>query len=304
MSIRIPGLLTSALLVTPLAAHAQTLDFYDSISGASTTLLNGTLGPPGSLSLESVPFSGSVTGSITLGGSTGGAYSFTLNENGDGGSGPGIQAINGFTLSGTLSPCGSNSYCDASDASIQILTNAKGAITGAAATVNDSETSYNSWGTDFMIAPTGVQVSMQGIIPGTNWGCAAADLTFSPTYPNGIYTGPTIKNCTVSVNSTQPGQWSVAPELDPTSAASALTLLLGGVVVLRAGRRVAKRSWLSFQFRRPQSGSPEPRARASTWIESYRQAVTPAKNSLAIGQPNYSSPVIVSISAPGRAMTA
>jgi hypothetical protein len=106
MSIRIPAVLASALLVAPLASQAQTLNFYDSITGTSTTLLNGTLGPPGSLSLESVPFSGSVTGSITLDGSLGGTYSFTLNENGDGGSGPGIQAINAFSLSGTLSGCG------------------------------------------------------------------------------------------------------------------------------------------------------------------------------------------------------
>jgi hypothetical protein len=241
MSIRIPALLASALLVAPLATQAQTLDFYDSISGTSTTLLNGTLGPPGSLSLESVPFSGSITGSIVLDGSVG-TYSFTLNENGDGGPGPGIQATNAFSLSGTLSSCVGPYYCGGSDAYIQILTNAHGAITGAIANVNDSEISYNSHSTDFMISPTGVQVSLQGILPAAEFyfPCEAADLTFSSTYPNGIYTGPTIKNCTVNVTSAQSGQWTVAPEIDPTSAASSLALLLGGLAVLRGRRMVPK----------------------------------------------------------------
>jgi len=120
------------LLVAPLATQAQTLDIYDSVSGTSTTLLNGTLGPPGSISLESVPFSGSVTGSITLAGSSA-TFDFTLNE--QGGVGPSINAVNQFSMSGEFSAAGSGYYFGATNnvsmGDIQILTNSRGAITGA-----------------------------------------------------------------------------------------------------------------------------------------------------------------------------
>jgi hypothetical protein len=109
--------------------------------------------------------------------------------------------------------------------------------------VNNSALSYNSYSTDFVIGPTGVQVSLVGLVPGQpEYPCGAAELTFSGTYPNGIYTGPTIKNCSVTVNSAQPGQWSVAPEIDPTSAASGLALLLGGLAAVRGRRGVLKPS--------------------------------------------------------------
>jgi hypothetical protein len=239
MSTRIPALLASALLVAPLVAQAQTLNFYDSVSGISTTLLSGTLGPPDVLPLVTVPFSGTITGSITLDGSESATFNFTLNE--QGGGGPGINAVNGFSLSAGFYSCGAGSYCG-DEGYIDILTNAKGAITGAIANVNNAPYSYNSWGTAFMIGPTGVQGTFQGIIPGTYWDCQAADLTFSPTYPNGIYTGPNIKNCNVNVSSAQSGQWSVAPEIDPTSAASGIALLLGGLAVLRGRRGLPKTS--------------------------------------------------------------
>src|SRR6202050_3768436 len=189
MSTRIPALLASALLVAPLATQAQTLDFYDSVSGTSTTLLNGTLGPPGSISLESVPFSGSVTGSIILSGSSA-TFDFTLNELGGGGAG--INAVNQFSMSGEFSAAGSGYYFGTTDnamGDIQILTNSRGAITGATVDLTGDEygTATQS---QLTIVATGVTGAYQGFIPpSTGYACTAAPLTFSGTYPNGIYTG-------------------------------------------------------------------------------------------------------------------
>jgi len=203
------GLMALALLVAPLAAQAQTLEFYAGISGTSTTLLRWTLGPPDTLPLVSHSFVGSITASIALNGSASATYTVALNEHGDGGPGPGIQAENAFSLTGEFGGAGSGYYMG-SEGYIQIVTDINGAITGAIVNVNNSDTSYNSFSTAFMIGPTGVDASLFGILSGEDGaGCQAAELTFSPRYPNGIYTGPNIKNCTVAVDSAKPGHWTV-----------------------------------------------------------------------------------------------
>lgn len=195
--------------IAPLAVQAQTLDFVAGITGASTTLQKWTLGPPDTLPLVSHSFVGSITASITLNGSASATYTVTLNEHGDGGSGPGIQAENAFSLTGEFDGAGSGYYMG-SEGYIQIVTDTNGAITGAIVNVNNSDTSYNSFSTDFMIGPTGVEATLFGVVPGEDGAdCQAAELTFSPRYPNGIYTGPNIKNCTVAVDSVKPGHWTV-----------------------------------------------------------------------------------------------
>jgi hypothetical protein len=148
-------------------------------------------------------------------------------------------------MSGEFSAAGSGYYFGTTDnamGDIQILTNSRGAITGA--TVDLTGVEYGTaTQSQLTIVATGVTGAYQGFIPpSTGYACTAAPLTFSGAYPNGIYTGPTIKNCNVNVSSSQSGQWTVAPEIDPTSAASGLALLLGGVAVLRGRRGVPKTS--------------------------------------------------------------
>jgi hypothetical protein len=71
------------------------------------------------------------------------------------------------------------------------------------------------------------------------------DVSFSigpqgDTYNNIVAGGPSgecIPYCGVMESNSTPGVWEVVrvPELDPTSAAAGLTLLLGVVAVLRGG---------------------------------------------------------------------
>jgi hypothetical protein len=228
------GLLAAALIAGPMAVQSQTLDFYDRVSGESATLLSGTVGPIDYLPLASAPFFGSVTGSITLDGSDA-SYDFTLTEHG-GNRGPGIDAINEFTLSGTFTDC-SGGYCvfGPPGAGFHLLTNSKGAITGA--TVNLMDDIYNGTQSNLMIGAAGVQAAYIGFIPGTSgYDCQAAELTNFTSNGEGTYTGPTIKNCSVFAGSAKAGHWSVTPEIDPASAAGGLALLIGGVLVLRSWR--------------------------------------------------------------------
>jgi hypothetical protein len=224
-------LLALAILAAPLAAQAQTLNFYDRISGTSTTLLSGTVGPVDDLPLETVPFFGSITGSITLDGSAGVSYDVTLNERGSGG--PGIFATNVFSLSGQLSSCGSAGLYCGELGNIQLLINSKGALIGAHVDVNNGEV-YHTPSSDISISsPGGTSGSFFGYLGGA--GCQAAELT-NFSNGDGTYSGPTVKNCTVTVNSAQPGHWTQTPKINPSAAVGALTLLVGGIVVFRGKR--------------------------------------------------------------------
>jgi len=62
---------------------------------------------------------------------------------------------------------------------------------------------------------------------------------FGPNYVN--YVGTTGNNAPCNVNVANPtaGVWTRAREIDPASAASGLTPLLGGLAVLRGRRKIA-----------------------------------------------------------------
>jgi hypothetical protein len=223
------------LALASVAVQAQTLDFYDRVSGSSTSLLSGTIGPLDDLPLATYPTFGTITGSITLNGSAGGTYNFGFNEHG--GNGPGIEANVNFSFGGQLYSCGADFYCSY-DGNVQILTNGKGAITGATADLSDNN--YNGPSGQMTIGPTGVAASFLGTIPGTSgFDCPAAELS-NFTGNDGTYTGPTIKDCNVNVSGNA-GHWSV-PEMDPTSAVASLMLLLGGVLVSRGRRAIDAQS--------------------------------------------------------------
>jgi hypothetical protein len=199
------GLLVSGFLAAPFAAQAQTLKFYSGVSGTSMSLLRDTVGIPDDLPLTAFPFSGFVTGSITLDGSASITFDFSLGEQGNGG--PGIDAINAFSLSGEFYSCGGGSYCS-EWGNIQILTDARGVITGA--TVNLAPAIYNGPSSQLIISQTDVEGNYDGTIPAEpEYGCWDAAVSYIGPNGKGIYTGPTIKNCTVTVNSSQPGRWIV-----------------------------------------------------------------------------------------------
>jgi hypothetical protein len=59
---------------------------------------------------------------------------------------------------------------------------------------------------------------------------------YTATYVGAVANSP----CTVNVSNSTAGVWNVtsAPEVDPSSTASALSLLIGGLCVLRGSRKV------------------------------------------------------------------
>ena len=86
---------------------------------------------------------------------------------------------------------------------------------------------------DLIINPTGTQFSLgyTDVEPGA--GCSGYSGPLITTT-----SGSTLNPCSMQLASTSAGSWK-APELDPSSAASGLTLLLGTFAVLRGRRKVA-----------------------------------------------------------------
>jgi hypothetical protein len=113
-----------------------------------------------------------------------------------------------------------------------------GALTGyidlssGAPIINLAQSANNAGVTfDLVINSTSTQFGLSyfDVAPGIN--CDYSDPLISTT-------GGSVRNpCAMQVSSTTPGSWK-APELDSSSAASGLTLLLGGLTVLRGRRKV------------------------------------------------------------------
>jgi hypothetical protein len=121
--------------------------------------------------------------------------------------------------------------CLSMDACVQ-LTSAKGTITGA--TLFFSNTGYHS---SFEFATIGTSGDSFSYEYATTSGTCE---NMVPQGPPGspYYAGPTINPCSLGVSNSKAGVWTVSvPEIDPSSAAGGLTLLLGGVAVLRARRK-------------------------------------------------------------------
>ena len=87
--------------------------------------------------------------------------------------------------------------------------------------------------------PSGYQMSANsGDVGGVGGDYAAVAVTCTASVPQGRPQG---FGCGSTGSNTTPGVWTSsatqAPEIDPASAASGLTLLLGGLAVLRGPRR-------------------------------------------------------------------
>jgi hypothetical protein len=112
-------------------------------------------------------------------------------------------------------------------------------LTGANVSFDNNVNSYNASNWLIDIGAHGDSLSYQ-------WGNEGSCLNQVPVYPPASgqgyapYTGSPVNPCTVTVSNSSVGVWSAAeaPEIDPASAVGGLTLLLGGVAVLRGRRSV------------------------------------------------------------------
>lgn len=227
---RVLGALAGYIAFAAGVASAQTtvLQYQgDIMTGTSTSLSAGQSSP----TLPTNPFIGYLTASVTLSGPLG-PTSLTLESwqvN--------LEGSNGIDLSfmGAPEPVLVNCCLSGSgfvgNNEIGITTD-DGAVTGA--TMGISVDPYHGNNAYISIGPSGDFFSYSY---GTTQG-ACENLV--PDYPGAPpYSGGTINPCSVQASNTLRGKWTVtaAPEIDPGFAGSALTLLLGTLVVLQGRRR-------------------------------------------------------------------
>jgi hypothetical protein len=228
----------AALASITASAYAQTvtLDYIDPISGTFTTLPAGWTSPePLAQPLPTTAFDGSLSGSVT----------YTLSN------GVYVLTADAFNVTGATVPQGFGSgastfsygnggpdFCDGVGSCIDVQGPA-GAPTGA--TVNLTSNEYHGSDSLLNISASGVSASYE--LGGTLGPCVDRFVP-SQTGPTMVYNGPTIAVCTITATSSDPGTWTVAsadaPEIDPGTAGSALTLLAGCVAMMRGRKRIAE----------------------------------------------------------------
>jgi hypothetical protein len=231
MNTKILGLLAVGLTAGPIAANAQTttLDYQGTVMNGISIYL--PVGQTQATPLPTANFTGTLTASLTLTGSLSAndltLVSYDINLNGR--SNGTIFSLTNITAGppdvirepGGPIFCGTTSCID--------LTTSHGAFTGA--TIDLTSFTYHSNFEHVVIGPTGDSFSFA--FGNVNGGCES----ILPAN-NAPYMGPTINPCRADASNSKAGVWTVTrtPEIDPASAVSGLTLLLGGVAVLR-GRR-------------------------------------------------------------------
>jgi hypothetical protein len=230
MNSKLLGLLAVGTLVGPIAANAQitTLEYQSNLTGNTTYLgynpipLNRETQEQFAAAFDHAPFIGNITAS------------FVIVQNGSDEFLSGGVSVMGVGYNGTNIDFGSGVLADnIRDTSqpLQLrsafgtgtidLIKSNGAITGA--TMQLYFSGYHEPEISLSISPD--DHAYVSYLDATNGLCTL----LGPDNPN---------PCTVSASSKSAGVWQVtqAPEIDPASTASGLTLLLGGVAVLR-GRR-------------------------------------------------------------------
>jgi hypothetical protein len=234
------------LAVAPIAVQAQVtvLDYQGNvITGLSTYLPSGFTTPTQTYSLPTAGYTGTVSVEITLSGSLA-ANDLTLTSfksNLAGTDGTNVSLYVGPGPLSNFTPSGSTQidFCGPGDGCIDFTTS-HGAITGA--TIGISGSTYHSAFDTLSIGPGGDSLSY--LYGSVNGGCQSVPLVHGTNSAGTVFTysGPTIRPCSINAGSSAAGTWTVtgvlaAPEIDPASAAGGLTLLLGGIAVLR-GRRL------------------------------------------------------------------
>jgi hypothetical protein len=225
MNRRFLRLFAAGLMAGPMCANAQitTLEYQsNALTGSTTYYSNPTsaylLTPQQfAASFTTTPFIGNITASLNLVG--GDSLSGVVNVMGY--NGTSIDLVFDVSAADVVGPPLTFSAYAGSNGTVD-LTTSNGAVTGATMDVDFS--SYHGPNMFLEIGPSGDSVSYT--YAGVNGPCTS----------QGSGGGP--NPCTVVASSKSAGVWQVtrAPEIDPASAASGLTLLLGGLTVL-SGRR-------------------------------------------------------------------
>jgi hypothetical protein len=226
MNSKILRLFAVGLMAGPMCANAQTatLEYQSNALTGSTTYYSNPTSPylltpqEFAASFATTPFIGNITASLNLVG--GDSLSGMVNVMGYNGTSIDL----GFDVNATNLGNASQPFSAFAGSSGTIdLIKSNGAITGA--TIDVAFSSYHGSNMFLAIGPNGDSVSYT--YAGVNGACTQQ----GAAEPN---------PCTVVASSKSAGVWLVtqAAEIDPASAASGLTLLLGGLTVLRGRRKL------------------------------------------------------------------
>lgn len=207
------AILAATLCAQAHAQQTEELTYVAPLSG-TTEVVTGPSQTPGIYNLATQPFSGDLTGSITItnGDLTSLVFTidnYTFNLLGLGGFTTPLSPLPGYPDEWLFSPGGS-------------LT-----VTGSGATLSFSLSPYHGSDVTVDVGPGGNTVEY---LYGTTQGSCE----------NGAMP-PAGTPCELTASNFVPGTWKVSeaatPELDVTGAPGALLLLLGGIAVLRGRRR-------------------------------------------------------------------
>jgi hypothetical protein len=212
MNNKILGLLAVGLMAGPIVANAQSTTY--TYQGDAFTAGGSNMNPPAGWTSINVPRNfgvGPLNGFITL--------SAPLGDN-----------LNNVSVTPT--------FVDISTGSplfrgvFTFSTNGNGAIDGWSMSLDGSVSGPGGYGL------TATSVDIGGVGGDSATMSTTCTAFFSPSLQP-----PQSFPCGSSGSNTTPGVWTSpaaqAPEMDPASAASGLTLLLGGVAVLRGRRKLA-----------------------------------------------------------------
>ena len=238
MKDRVLGLLIAMAVPAVASAQTEALDYQGYVMGGTSSVLapsymSGT--PIGGITLTKLSTTATFDAQVTFSGSVAQNDLLIVSYQVD------VTAINGnsfaaftnlgggFVGDATLNSGGALCYTtSASVAGCINLTTSGGAVTGAV--FNMSTEWLKAPNIQFAIGPDGDAFSYY-VPPVSSNGCHGS------TFYTAVYIGPANAPCAINVGNPTAGVWSVkslnAPEIDPSSAASGLTLLLGSLLVLR-----------------------------------------------------------------------
>jgi hypothetical protein len=211
MKSKILGLLAVGSMVGPITANAQSTTY--TYQGAT---LNGGLDispPAGSTSFSVPPILpvGTLSGSVTL--------SAPLGDN-----------LNNFSVTPTEITMLTGGVGLEFRSTVAFSTNGKGAIDGWSMSLAGFVGGPGGW----------TETLTSSDIGGVGGDFATISANCTAFFPPSLLP-PQSFNCGSTGSNTKPGVWTSppakTPEIDPASAASGLTLLLGGVAVLRGQRK-------------------------------------------------------------------
>jgi hypothetical protein len=237
MNTKILGLLALAIAAGPISANAQTtiLDYQGYVMGGTSQTVSSDF-PGGSY----VPYvqppvstTAAFNAQLVMDGTS--VVSFDVNLVGNNGSNFSYSGLGLYELGWIVTQTGSGTCYSGSfsnDGCVN-LTTTNGAVTGA--NIKFVEGPAKGPQSDFTIGANGDAFNFYGIP--SAFSCADT----ADKYAGSNLGAP----CTMHVSNPTAGVWKVqsfnAPEIDANGMAGGLTLLLGGLAVIRGRRRVAAR---------------------------------------------------------------